>query len=343
MKSQESNSNWPICGQEKVLEFLRLVILRQRPAHAYIFAGQSGLGKFTVAKNFVQALICQKKDKNTAKPCQTCSDCQQLIKNFHPDVYFLKRETEEKTDKLKREISVEQVRDLKSRLTQATLLGGFKAAIIDEAQYLNVNAANALLKVLEEPTAKTVIILITNNLDSIPQTIVSRSQVLKFLPVSQTKIEKYLLAQGIKDGQNLARLCLGRPGLALALAQQPERYRQLAAAAENFFKLIKTDLAGRFTLVDSLIDWQKDETKNIEQLAALFTVWQTILRDELLLKNESDELVVNFNFLTALQNNRPLFSSARIRNLIDFFQQAIKYFRQNINPRLVLENLIINL
>ncbi len=345
--SIEKQFNWHICGQEKIIDFLQSAILNDRVAHGYLFVGPANLGKYAVAKEFIGSILCQ--GQPGPMPCGECFHCRQFKNGLHPDVYIVERIIDDKTGKLKKDIAIDQIRDLKSRLQQATFLNSYKIAIIPEAQYFNKNTANALLKILEEPTNKTVIILIADDANKLPQTIISRCQVLKFLPVAAKKINDYLMGlDGFSgfDGSEaklLARLSQGKPGRAISFLQNRQLKEKYLGDINNFFKLTKADFSARFKTIEEIIDWHKDDTVNIKQINNLFDNWQSILRDILLVKSENEPLVANINFFEAINKNKELFSFNKIQAILAGINQARTYLKQNINTKSVLENLIINL
>ena len=338
----ESN-NWNICGHEKVIEFLKGSINNNRTAHAYLFVGLKHLGKYTVAKSFVSSLLCQQ--ESGPNYCQNCYNCQQFEKNIHPDVYMVEQKMDEKTGKLKRGIVIGQVRELKNKLQQATLLDGYKVALIPEAQLINKNAANAVLKVLEEPTPNTIIILIAEDIKQLPDTIVSRCQVLKFLPVATREVQEYLQAQGVdpEQGNSLSRLAQGKPGRAITFLDNQELLNQYKGNVDSFLRVLGCDIGGRLGLVDGLVKWDKDEFLNITNINVLFNDWQVVLRDLLLISTDNEPLIVNLDYLNQLKIKHQELSVSKIKNIWQNIQRARGYFQDNVNSKLVLENLIINI
>lgn len=343
MEREKVKFGWDICGHEKITGFLQSAVANNRISHAYLLVGQAGLGKQAVARQFVKTLMCQ--GKSAVLPCQQCQNCQQIEKGLHPDVFSITRMKDEKKDKYKRDIIIEQIRDLNSKLHQGTLLNSYKVAIVPEAQYVNVNAYNALLKILEEATKNTVIILIADSLEKIPATIISRCQTINFLPVSSLLIEKYLMEHAF-DGQEakrIARLSFGRPGLALNFSRQPELLADQDRNIGNFFKLIAQESFERCEAIDELIVWEKDEGVNLAALNKLFNDWLSALRDLLLIKNDNEPLLAHINNARLYQDFGSQFSFARIRRLVAAITAAKEDFNLNLNVKFVLENLIINL
>jgi len=342
-EKDSSQLNWDICGHQKSVEFLKIALANQRVAHAYLFIGPKNVGKHAVVKELVHSIFC--KEKNGQVPCRECNECEQIKNNTHPDLYVVKQVQNEKTGKLKRSIAIDQIRDLKNQLQQTTLLSGYKVAVIPEAQLINKNAADALLKILEEPTKKTVIVLIADDEKKLTPTIVSRCQVLRFLPVATKEIEKCLEQKGAPSemAKKIALISHGRPGLALTLFQHEDQMDKYQKNVDLFFKTIESDIGSRFSLVSEMIDWEKDEAINIRRIIDLFDNWQTVLRDFLLIKSENEPLLVNVGLIKAIKDHADRFSFSQIRDIFYRIRQAKDYFGQNIGSKTVLENLIINL
>ena len=136
-----------LIGHAKILEFFENALKSGSLSHAYCFVGQGQVGKRTLAKILAAKILK--------------TDLSKL--SCHPDFYYLERIEDEKTGKLKKEISIAQARYLKTHLIGKSWSGGYKVVIVDEAELLNEESSNALLKTLEEPKAKTIFFLLTEN------------------------------------------------------------------------------------------------------------------------------------------------------------------------------------
>lgn len=339
---KKSQPLWEICGHDKITDYLKLSIAGNHVSHAYVFAGSANLGKEATATKFIKALYCQ--GKGEYSPCGECPACRQINSRVYPDVYYLKRLVDEKSGKLKRDITVEQVRELKAKLSQSTLLRSWKIAIIEEAEALNGNSANSLLKVLEEPTAKTVIILITSDISRMPKTILSRSLVLNFLPVKRETIKDYLLSREMPEDKadKLARLALGRPGVAIELAENAEALSEMQKNFDDFYQLFSSDLSGRFKHLDALIAWEKDESLNIKKMIRLLDNWQAAIRDLILIMNHNEAGLANLRTSQTAIAAKPI-GWGRILNANLLIAEAKKMFDFNISSKNIMENILINL
>jgi len=341
-EAEKSRFLWQVCGHEKITDYLKSSVLNGQVSHAYVFAGAAGLGKETAAFKFIKTLFCQGKGEYV--PCGECPACRQIESRVHPDIYYLRRLTDDKSGKLKRNISIDQVIELKGKLSQTTLLRGWKIAVIEEAEALNNSSANSLLKVLEEPTPKTAIILITSDISRLPKTILSRSLILNFLPVNRSDIKDYLLSREVPEdkAEKISRLALGRPGTAVSLAEDSEALGGMQKHFDDFYKVFSSDLSYRLKNIDALISWEKDESLNIKKLSKMLDDWQAALRDLILLSNHNEAGLANVRAARSAGDLKQL-TWPRILNADLLIAEAKKMFDFNVSSKNVLENILINL
>jgi DNA polymerase III delta' subunit len=161
-----------ITGHDHAIELLKGYSESARVPHAFLFAGISGLGKTRVAKEFFKAVNCLERN---AEACDRCRNCLKVMANTHPDLVELNPSS--------RWIKVDEVRDLLSEIGFKPFESRMKFVIIEPAEHLNRESANALLKTLEEPPQNTVIVLISHRPKLLLPTIVSRCQVIRFSPM----------------------------------------------------------------------------------------------------------------------------------------------------------------
>ena len=339
----EKKFAWDICGHERIAAFLQSAIASNKLSHAYLFIGPAGVGKYALARQFIKSIFCLRGDQ--LSPCGQCSNCLQLERGTHPDVYLVKRQIDDDTGKWKKDIIINQIRELKQKLQQTTLLSGYKAALIPEAQLVNYNAYSSLLKILEEPTAKTIIILSSDDPEKIPATIVSRCQIINFLPVAGEILENYLNQLGAPEEKIrlLSRLAHGLPGRAINLLKDEELLEQLQFNLKLFLDIVKDNPNHRLNRLEEIISWEKDEAQNAAKISRLFDDWQAALRDLLLLSQGEEHYAANIIYLKSFLELKEKFDWRRIKLGAALLRQAKESLRQNINSKFVLENLIINL
>jgi DNA polymerase-3 subunit delta' len=169
---------WQVIGQERSVELFQRGLVSGKLAHAYLFVGPEHVGKMTLALNLAQALNCEA----AAPPCQECPACQRIKERRHADVQTigLVKKEDEGEAKL---IGIEQIRDMLHAANLPPFEGRHKVFIIANAELLSLDAANLLLKTLEEPVDNVTFILLTVNDKLLPPTVISRCQRLELAPL----------------------------------------------------------------------------------------------------------------------------------------------------------------
>lgn len=230
-------------GHDAIAEQFRTALARGRLASTFLFVGPAGVGKRTFALRLVQSLLCEAPQARSAlAPCGTCESCTLLVAGNHPDLAVVARPREKSFLPLELLIGPPDKRHqegLCRHLSLKPFLGRGKMAILDDADDLNVEGANALLKTLEEPPPGSVLILVSANLDAQLPTIRSRSQVIRFAPLAVEVVARVLLTEGLVGDEAAARRLAERSGGSL------ERARQLSAAELGEFRpRVWQELAG---------------------------------------------------------------------------------------------------
>lgn len=270
-----------IIGQEKAVEMLFGIIKRQKIATSYLFCGEPGIGKKTTAINFAKALNCLKavtsnelKDKNKDSSlvtqidaCDGCDSCIKIEAGTHPDFLLILPE--------ERQIRIEEIRMIDDALSFKPFEGRKKIVVVDNADTMNISAANAFLKTLEEPPENSIIILISSKPDRLPDTIRSRCSRINFALLSSESCRHVL--EGKISGKSLelvTRLSMGRPGLALSSDLMEEKVWFL-----NLFK--------------GMLNAEKDSWMSREDMERWFELVLTLLRDMAVLKitGEASKLI----------------------------------------------------
>lgn len=261
-------NEWPIIGHTTAVTYLQRSILHGLRAHAFLFVGMPGVGKETMARLFAQALLCSDHRVHTgqqpsAVPCGACVPCRSFVAGTHPDIITVRR-AEDKTV-----IAIEQVRELIGRLAHGSFLHSYHIAIIDRADELQPAAANAMLKLLEEPRERTLILMTAADERAVLPTIASRAQIIRCLPVPDAALYAGLVERGVaRDAaRGMAALACGRPGVAIGYAQDPESFaaaRELRASLEA---AVDGSRARRSALAASLKDADDPRTAGLALVA----------------------------------------------------------------------------
>jgi DNA polymerase-3 subunit delta' len=204
-----------VLGHDNLVRSFEQAVGRGRLAHAYLFAGPSGVGKRLFAEELAKTLLCEGRLPDRFEACDQCPACIQVAAGTHPDLFRAARPAE------KLEFPIEVMRELCRGLGMKAARGRGKVAIVDDADDLNEESANCFLKTLEEPPPGSLLLLIARSADRQLATILSRCQVIHFKPLPEELVAQLVIAHEIEDrsfAQRLARLSNGSPGQALALA-----------------------------------------------------------------------------------------------------------------------------
>lgn len=345
-KSANIELNWPLLGNQHVVNFLSRTLESDQVSGSYIFVGPDDLGKTTVASYFAYSLLCQNRSKGGVLPCGACPSCRQhklglspaqedSLASVHADLHVIKREKDKKN------LSIEQVRELISELSLSSFLNSYKIGIIKHADSMSDEAANSLLKTLEEPRDKVVVILIATELANLPQTIVSRSQVLRFRSVSNDVIYQYLIKEygaGRSQAKNLARLSLGRPALAVKFFEDKEFYDAYVERTQTLLSFWRSDLNGRFAAIAEMLGTKATGQEAVTLSRRILETWQGLARDLILFHSGQKDLVqheIALAELEAVSRSLPL---ASVFKLFESIRKAEDYLRANVSPKSVLES-----
>jgi DNA polymerase-3 subunit delta' len=205
-----------IRGHDGVVLGLRKALAAGRMPHAFLFVGPEGVGKLAFAVRLAQALLCERVPESELDPCGQCDACLQVMAGTHPDLLRVARPED------KHDLPIRVIRDLCLDLGLKPMRGGRKVAIIDDADDLNDEAANAFLKTLEEPPPSSVLILVGTSSDVQLDTILSRCRVVRFHPLPEPELAEVLLEQAVvethAEAERLARLGDGSVARARGLA-----------------------------------------------------------------------------------------------------------------------------
>jgi DNA polymerase-3 subunit delta' len=301
---------------------------QNRLPHAFLFAGIEGIGKRQFAHVFANLMLCV--NITNSMVCGACTGCHLFAAKTHPDFVLVEPEEAVKA------INVDQIRSIIKMVNETTVKGGYRVILINPATAMNVNAANALLKTLEEPTANTVIILICHQSLRLPATIISRCQKILFPKPSQQESLNWLREQFADDKidpQLLLKLSDGAPLRALAWLKEDlfllrnELYQGLHSLSEGkadpLLLAAKWQDADQVCVVDLLLSWLTDLLR--------FKMTQ----DQATLVNADYQAIIAKISVSLLKNN--------LLAYIDHLQQARSFLSTsiNLNKQLLLEDIFI--
>jgi DNA polymerase-3 subunit delta' len=229
--------------------------------HALLLCGPAGLGKRALAEAFVRARLCEAPRGGHA--CGTCRTCKLLAAGSHPDRMRVTLEENPKTHVMRKEIVVDQIRGLSTRLAMASQLGGWQVAIVDPADIMNPAAQNALLKTLEEPTPASLIVLVADQPARLSATIRSRCQRIDIMVPAHADALGWLQARGVERAEAALAAAGGNPGQAWSLAGQGGMQRRQEVARD-----LLALAAGRANAREIGKAWASDEPEQRLEHAA---------------------------------------------------------------------------
>jgi len=304
-----------LVGNDRARDYLTRILLSGNPAGSYIFSGAEGLGKTAAAKWLAQNLLVIENDRDNLE--------------VSGDFYLVEREESKKN------ISIEQVRDLIHKLEMGSFAGGHKIAVIKDSQYLSIEAQNSLLKILEEPRDKVILILTVTDIENLVPTIISRCQNINFQLTDSESLYKHL-SQSLKLNPNLARsisrLALGRPALATKFSENEEFYKNYISVAKVFFNTFSSNNFVRIKNIEELLSLENFPPETI------LDIWLLATRDLIFLKHDMPKLVC----FDVLKDDFPQ-SDLGVTDIIAKIEKARDMLKSNINSRSVLETLLLSL
>lgn len=215
-EAPETPAPWtPLVGHERNARLWRRAALTSRLGHAYLFVGPEGIGKRRFARHVAQSLLCEG-GGDAFRPCGCCASCVQVAAGSHPDYLEIRRPLD------RAELPISAMQELVAQLALKPARGRRKIAVVDDADDLNEESANCFLKTLEEPPARSLLILVSSSPDAQLATIRSRCQILRFDPLSDAEVAGVLMRIGAartdEDALRMAALGDGSVGLAVELA-----------------------------------------------------------------------------------------------------------------------------
>ncbi len=312
-----------IKGHNQPINLLKIALSQNRFASAYLFTGEGGIGKSLVAKTIAKAINCLQ--NNNFDSCDQCISCRKIENLTHPDVHWITPENQGSA------IKIEQIRKLKQDISLKAYQAKSKVFIIEEAHNLTAEAQNAFLKILEEPPAHSLIILISSKPQLIFSTILSRCQKIRFRPLSRFKLEQFLISDLKLDlvlSHYLAYFCEGRIGEALGLKdkdilREKNRIIDEFTFSRTSYETIELNRHRFREILDILVSWFRD--MYFIKVGLPFAGLINLDRKEDLLK-----VMGRYSYFD-------------LDSIIDFISDSTLYLEQNINLKLLMNNLRIRL
>ena len=312
-----------IFGHEKAIAMLQRTVAGGRVPHAYLFSGIEGVGKALIARQFAKALNCL---EGGADACDRCISCAKIDRNRHPDLIGVQAEGQF--------IRIKEIREIQNQMRFSPLEGRFRVFMLNEADRMNSAAANALLKTLEEPAARNVLILLTSRPHALPATILSRCQRLRFDPIPTQTVAGFLMEMAAVAPAEASVLAASSGG---SIGRALEMNKGAYVAMKNVIIDRFCDLKDPLDFFPFLSDFGADKDEALERLDILLT-WH---RDLLYCREGGDvEPLIHRDRLDLLRDRCGKLSAEDIMGNIRAIQRTRKALARNANRQLALECLI---
>jgi DNA polymerase III subunit delta' len=332
---------WPILGHGWAVDLLKQHLRAGGVRHAYLFTGPDQVGKRTLALAFAMALTCPEASAE-AEACGRCRTCTSMRSGTHPDLSLVRLMDGES------EIKIDQVRDLQRQLALTPRQAGRRIAMLVDFDLASDEAQNALLKTLEEPAERVVLLLTAATTSRLFPTLVSRCEVLNLRPVPLILIEQSLKEEGepAERARLLAALSGGRPGAARVMKADPEALAQRQEALDDLSQLLGANRNERFAAAEA---WARKRKKD-EELEAVrrrvrprLITWLTLWRDGLLASHGVQTHLANPDRAADLERLAGSFSRETLAAGVTAIQTALDRLDRYGNIQLTLETLMLDL
>jgi DNA polymerase-3 subunit delta' len=331
---------WQVVERSRAIPLLKSSLECGRLPNAYLLVGPAHVGKMTLALTLAQALNCEAAEP----PCGQCTACRKIAAGKHADVQIIglaggnSKEFKTKTD-----ISIDQIRDIQHDASLPPFEGKYKVFIIDGAERLSNEAANCLLKTLEEPADKVIYLLLTTNEKLLPLTVISRCQKLEMLPIAPESMDKVLQERWQIDSLKaklLSRLSHGCLGWAVTTSQDDSVLNERKARLDNITAVLDSGITERFAYADQLANRFSQNRQAVQDELELWLDWW---RDLMLVKVGSPDKITNIDYEKEISRMAAGYTLSEIRLFIKKLQDAMTQLNRNASPRLVLEVLVFNI
>lgn len=316
-----------VVGHSTKIELLKRALVNQRVSHAYLFVGAKGIGKEFVARQFAVALNCLNEEQNG---CGTCRSCLKFQSGNHPDFQIIRP--------IANSIVIEQIRNLQKDLVYKPYESRWKIYIVDEAEKMTLEAANSLLKTLEEPPQYAVIILISSQKDALLPTILSRCQLIQFSKLSKDDLRAYFEkitepTLSKVDLDEVISLSDGSIGQALKLLKDDQIWLERKRIIEFLLKLRNQSNLEIYEMIRSL-----RLGKDLRQWEDLMKIIQSVYHDLVILKSSSNRgLLINQVFFSELKLTKDNYSRLELEEVIKLIERTNNLSIANVDRELALE------
>lgn len=338
---------WQTKGQDRILDLLKRSVKTRNIAHSYLLTGPPHVGKETLAIDLAKALNCESPDS----PCGQCRSCRHIAERKHPDVVFvnlelsaeMSRNSAERVSATRTKIGIDCIKELQGMANMSTYEGKYRVFIFEETAQLSTEAANRLLKILEEPPDKVIWLLLSSEESRLLPTVVSRCQILKLQPMPLSKLQDILEVDfGIeaKKAEFLSRLSQGCPGWAFSALEDNGVMERRLEDIDMISSLLSAGIEKRFAYAGKIANEVSRNKQIVTRYIGIACSWW---RDLMQIKCNCKETVVNIDYIAVLEEQAKYLSLADIKEFIINLYSTEDQISRNVNARLAFESLMLNM
>ncbi len=329
--------NWNLLGHEWAVDMLRRHVTRGDLRHAYLFSGPPGLGRRTLALRLAQALNCER-PVAPGEPCFNCRTCKQIEAMQHPDLNVVEPVDADLNPSPTGEIRISQIRNLQKTFNLKPYQSQYRVAIFLRFQEANDNAANALLKTLEEAPAHAILILTADTPEQLLPTINSRCEILRLRPLPIEAVTADLIERGLDEDRArlLAHISGGRPGFARKLVEDGTVLEKREERLNDLQTLLPAQRVEKFSYAEKL-------AKDKDAMRQTILVWLSYWRDVLLRVAGAESPLINIDRNMEIEFLAGRLDLSTARKVVSAHEETLEKIERNVNARLLAEILLLDL
>ena len=357
--SEQPLNGWQTFGHPGAIRLLAGAISLGRASHAYLVSGPEQVGKRTLAIDIARAVNCTPSTdlfgETPQPPCGRCESCDRIARGLHADIRVIDVDTEltsseggagsdqGSSPRTRKNIRIEHIAELQREAALKPFEGRRRVFIIDGAEAMSAEAANRLLKTLEEPAEDVMIVLVSSFTESLPPTVVSRCQRIELRLVPAQEIERALVDRfDAEPGEaaTLSRIARGCPGWAIDALNDPTAMDKRTQSAQRILSVLTEDIEARFRYArEASSTFTRDRAAGMAEIEAWLDWW----RDVAFAANGLDQHVVNADWLPSLSAVGKALDPVELSAAVEAVERTLDALRANAMPRLALEVMMLDL
>lgn len=334
---------WSIIGHTASLAELKRTLESGLAAHTFAFLGPPGVGKKATAIEFAAALLCEAAER----PCGECRSCRDVLAGRHPDVELVAPggicdEADHRDHSDSRDLRICQIRRLQRLISLSPYVASRRVVIVDAADSLHTESANAFLKTLEEPPGDTVIVLLVEREERLPETVLSRCQRVLFHRLDNEEVRSALSARGAEAEQadEIVAASQGHIGWALRALEDPSLLSERRLSLDNALRVAHSQLAARFAWARQA---ESRDPHSRERIRRELEVWHGWWRDVLLAASGASEGFINRDRQDELLKEGKLYGTVEVVDFLRSLLRTQELLETNVDAQLALENLTLDM